>query len=174
MTRITDRTANLLGALALGLTDAQAAAARKIAARGDSAVAAIITLGANPGLTIGQLAAILGVTHSVAVRLVEALGEEGLVARRPGADRRAVPLALTDPGAALRTRIRGARGVVLAGALAPLDPAARVALTALLERMLAGWTTDEGVADHLCRLCDEAACRTGTCPLDDAVARART
>jgi DNA-binding MarR family transcriptional regulator len=59
--------------------------------------------------TIELLARALGLTHSVAVRLVEDIISDGLVKRKPGKDRRDVALQLTAKGRALRARIVTAR-----------------------------------------------------------------
>ena len=40
------------------------------------------------------------------------------------------------------------------------------ALTATLEKVLAAITTDRAHADHICRLCDLAACPEKACPVE--------
>ena len=162
---------NLLGALSLSLADAQATAARRASGLSTSACAALVTLGAHAGLAIGDLAKVLGLTHSVTVRTVEALVAAGLVERRQGADRRQVLLGLTPTGARSRAAILEARDAVLAAALAPLEPDERSRLGGLIARVLADLTHGRREADHICRLCDENVCPGDTCPVECAAVR---
>ncbi|MQT14195.1 MarR family winged helix-turn-helix transcriptional regulator [Segnochrobactrum spirostomi] len=166
------RLLNLLGALALSLGDAQAAAMRGIGrdgpseGLGPSACAAIVTLGPYPGTSIGRLAKILGLTHSVAVRLVEQLTADGLVARRAGDDRRQVLLALTPAGEALRGRLLAAREAALGAALRRLSGDDVGHLERLLATMLENLTESREQADHICRLCNEDVCSAEKCPVE--------
>lgn len=160
---------NRLGAVALALTDAQFSAARRATGLGPSAIAAVTMLGAWPGATIADLAAVAGVTHSVMVRTVEGLRTDGLVARQAVEDGRKVALILTDAGERLRTTILAARARALEPALHALPAQDRPAVAAALDAMLAALTEGRAQADHLCRLCDETACGDD-CPVE---ARAR-
>src|SRR5262245_6833702 len=100
--------ANLLGALSLALSGAQETAAQRAAGLGTSACAALVTLGPHPGTTVGELAKVLLLSHSVTVRLADGLVEAGLVARKTGRDRRYVTLRLTVQGTELRRKILAA------------------------------------------------------------------
>ena len=65
--------------------------------------------------------------------ILGSLEQEGLVERRPHpTDRRQILFALTDAGAAVRTRHRALKRDWLLGALARLDPAQRDALVAAI------------------------------------------
>jgi DNA-binding MarR family transcriptional regulator len=161
-----DRRANLLGALALALTDAQMREMQAGSGLGASAVAALVTLGEPPALSVAALAAILGLTHSATVRLADDLGRRGLVLRGRGADRRAVGLHLTPEGAALRQRLISARAGVLEDALAAVPAPDRAAFERAVTQMLEALTTGRAAADHLCRLCDETACGGAACPVE--------
>lgn len=161
-----DQPANLLGALALALSDAQARAMQAASGLGGSAVAALVTLGEAPGLSVAGLAAILGLTHSATVRLADDLGRRGLVRRLPGADGRTVGLALTPAGEAQRRALQAARAEVLRGACAAVPPADRAAFDRSVVRILEALTTGRRTADHICRLCDEAACGRDDCPVE--------
>lgn len=88
-----DRAANVLGALAGTVTDQMTAAmlaAADLPARGSSsAVAALLAIDEfldTP--TVDQVRRVLGLTPSGAVRLIDRLEADGLVARGPGADGR--------------------------------------------------------------------------------------
>lgn len=172
MTSDPARTANLIGALALALTDRQEAAARAASGLGGSACAALVLVGFHPGSTIGTVAQVADVTHSVAVRLVEGLEKAGLLARASGDDdKRKVTLRLTPAGEARRRSILDAREAVLRDSLgavpSPMAETLRIAVEAMLERL----TLDRHSADHICRLCDEGVCPGETCPVECTAVR---
>jgi MarR family transcriptional regulator, negative regulator of the multidrug operon emrRAB len=70
--------ANVLGALALAIAGVQSEAVEKTSGLSGSGPAAIVLIGIDPGMTIGALAQVVGVAHSVAVRLVDTLVKKGL------------------------------------------------------------------------------------------------
>jgi MarR family transcriptional regulator, negative regulator of the multidrug operon emrRAB len=162
----TQQAANLLGALALALSDDMQAAVRQQTGLSPTACAVLTTLGPYPGQTIGAVAQVLGVTHSVAVRVVDDLVRRGFVARAPGEDRRQVKLRLTEAGTAVRDTIMAARNTVLNDALAVLNPEDWEPLEAMVSAMLIKLTASRAKADHLCRLCDEYVCTRDTCPVE--------
>lgn len=162
----TRRDANLLGALALGLSDDMQAAVRQRTGLSPTACAVLATLGPYPDQTIGEVAQVMGVTHSVAVRVVDDLVGRGLVARATGNDRRQVKLQLTADGVAMRDVIVEARNTVLMRVLAVLGTEERGHLEAMLSAMLITLTASRAKADHLCRLCDEFVCTRETCPVE--------
>ena len=77
-----DRTANLLGAVALALTDAMQAATQNQAPEPGGAAAAIVLLRHDPGMRIEQLRRSLGLSHPGTVRLVDRLERAGVLERR--------------------------------------------------------------------------------------------
>jgi DNA-binding MarR family transcriptional regulator len=171
------RLANLLGAWSLAVSDRITAAAALAAGRGGQAPAALVALDEfAEGSTIEQLSGVLGLTHSATVRLIDALGADGHVARRRRTgDGRAVAVRLTASGRAAARRITRARAEAVKGALAGLSEAQRRSLTAMAERLtadLAGLRLEEraeGTAPAggwMCRLCDFGACGRpeGRCP----------
>jgi MarR family transcriptional regulator, negative regulator of the multidrug operon emrRAB len=161
-----DQITNMLGALALSLSDDMQAAARSRSGLGASACAVLVTLGPYPGSTIGAIARVLGLTHSVTVRLVEDLVERRLVKRESGKDRREVALRLTAKGASLRKRILAARSDALSSAMSALDADEKCRLGDALAAMLTRLTRSQQAADHICRLCDEEICTLDTCPVE--------
>jgi DNA-binding MarR family transcriptional regulator len=63
-------------------------------------------IGRNPGMTVGDLLAILRITKQSLARVLTALVEQGYVAQSPGrSDRRQRLLSLTDAGQALERRL---------------------------------------------------------------------
>ena len=164
-----DRTANLLGALALALTDALREETETQAELGAAGPAALVTIGIDPGRSIQTLAAVLGLTHSASVRLVDRLVADGLVERRAGADGRTLALYLTQPGSDRRRQVLDGRRRMLQQALAPLGADEQATLTHLIEKVLGGLTQGRRHADHICRLCDEDLCPGASCPVESAV-----
>jgi MarR family transcriptional regulator, negative regulator of the multidrug operon emrRAB len=161
-----DQLTNLLGALALAVTDAQSREMQAASGLSGSAVAALVTLGECPGLSVAGLAGIVGLTHSATVRLVDDLGRRGLVLREPGADRRSVGVGLTAEGEAMRVRVMAARAAVLGRAMDGLGGAEREVFARGVVGMLERLTTSRAAADHICRLCDEEACGRDDCPVE--------
>lgn len=171
-----DRTANLLGALALALTDRMTEEAETRAEHGAAAPAALVSIGVDPGLSVTALARTVGLTHSAAVRLIDRLVEDGLAERRAAAgaraDGRAVGVCLTRRGAVRRQAILSGRGKVLSDVLAILPAKDQGALTALIETLLGAIPQGREQADHICRLCDESICPAAICPVECAARRA--
>jgi MarR family transcriptional repressor of emrRAB len=171
MTPEHNRTANLLGALALALTDLLTDSVEASGGHGGAAPAALVTIGSEPELSVSVLGQILGLSQPGAARLVERLVADGLVQRGPGPDARTHALTLTAAGQERRAAILVARAAQLAPALATLSPTEQAQLTPLLERMLQTLTTDLRRSYAICRLCDEAVCATPRCPVDAACER---
>lgn len=161
-----DQLANLLGALSVALTDAQVSALKKASDLNPSAASAIITLGANPGLSIGDVSKVLGVSHSAAVRAIDGLVGKELARRDKGADRRNARVSLTAKGKRLRIRLTTARRAVLEDCLVGLAPNSQDALAEILIELLENLTVGRTQADHICRLCDESVCRPNCCPVE--------
>jgi MarR family transcriptional regulator, negative regulator of the multidrug operon emrRAB len=168
------RTANLLGATALAVTDLVMSGAAAVAGVGASGAAALVVLAAAPdGVTVTELGRRVGLTQSAAVRMVDGLASGGLVERTRGPGR-AVPVRLTERGRGVARELLGARDAALAGALADLSGAERDTLADLLSRLLTSLYAEAGDAELMCRLCDRQACVTGApCPVGAAERAAR-
>jgi MarR family transcriptional regulator, negative regulator of the multidrug operon emrRAB len=173
-----DRLANLLGATALNVADLVAGANRKASDLGDSASAALLTVDEFPGLTVTRLGRYIGLSQPAAARMVDGLVQRGLVERRAGPGR-AVAVHLTARGEGEAARLLEHREGVLGPLVEALEPADRVALEGLLEKLLhtvygqrgrAERVPDDALGELLCRLCDRAACvREGAaCPVTQA------
>ena len=160
------RLENLLGALAVGLSDAISSAVETTTGHAGAMGAALATLAQEPGLGIEQLRVPLGRTQSATVRVVDQLVADGYAERRPGRDQRSIAVFLTAKGAEAAARVLASRERVLSDAVSPLTPAERKALTGALEKVLAQITSDRAHADLICRLCDLAACPQSVCPVD--------
>jgi len=166
------RTANLLGALALVMTDAMSKELEALTDICDSDWAALIVIEQNPGITVDRLARIVRLSQPGAVRMINRLVEEGRVERHQGADRRARPLALTAEGQRMVRAMLLGREKVLREPLDVLTSEERATFTRLMEKMLQSLATDEAAADTACRLCDDNACPQESCPLTPGCNRA--
>jgi MarR family transcriptional repressor of emrRAB len=166
-----DRTANLLGALALTLADRAGAAVRDSAGVAGSDAAALVTLrNYAEGEPLDLLRTALGLSHPGVVRLADRLQDRGLVERRHvERDGRAVALRLTPAGRRAADAALAARADAIGAALGALDAAQRRALGPMLERILGAQTTDAVSSLVICRLCDPDVCgHPGRCPVTQA------
>jgi len=168
-----DRQANLLGALALVITDQTAQAVAAAAGQSVSAAAALSALHHfldRP--TLDQLHKVLGLTPSGAVRLVDRLAEAGLVTRGTGDDGRSRSVLLTEAGKRAAQQITAARAALLRGVLDELTPAERDTLHSLMSRIMANVVSSKEGGAWICRLCDLDACGrlAGHCPAASAAA----
>jgi MarR family transcriptional regulator, negative regulator of the multidrug operon emrRAB len=167
-----ERTANLLGAAALAIAEAVTGAISVSGGRSEAAKAALAVLLQWPPRSIGHLAKVLRRSHSATVRLIEELEGQGLVAKNTSEDRRAIELNLTAQGRREAQRLIAARGDMLDGMVGRLGNAERRELTRLLEKLLPMLTPDREACDHICRLCELAACPQDRCPVELAAPRA--
>lgn len=166
------RTANVLGAAALGLTEEILGALATAEGFGPSRAAALVHLRLRPGESIDFLARVVGVSHPAAVRLVDGLVADGLVERRTRReDARARSLVLTHAGRRAAARVLAEREQALIAALEPLNPRERQALAESLEKVLDRLTTSRWSSRHICRLCDYPTCARPSCPVDAAASR---
>lgn len=171
-----ERTANLLGALALTLADRADAAVRDGAGVAGSDAAALVTLrNYAEGRPLELLRKALDLSHPGVVRLADRLESRGLVERRRSdSDGRSVALHLTPAGRSAADEALAARGEAIAAALDVLDATERRALESMLERMLCAETTDSVASLVICRMCDPDICgHPDHCPVTQAaIARA--
>ena len=159
---------NVVGALALALSDSLHFGTQEKAPEPGPAASAITLVYHEPGLTIEQLRRALRLSHPGTVRLVDRLTKDGLVERRASVeDRRAVALHLTDHGEANCAAILTARRASIAGALQSLDLKERKLLGRLAEKLLTGLIQGEDEAYQVCRLCDRQSCNA--CPVEGAL-----
>ena len=77
-----DQTANMLGAVALAVSDAIHETAREIVSHSGETPAALVVIGYGTGPSNDSLLRVLGLSHPGTVRLVDRLVKDGLVERR--------------------------------------------------------------------------------------------
>jgi DNA-binding MarR family transcriptional regulator len=167
--------ANLLGALALALSDrleGATTAAAWLAENDAVALSALDQFLESPRVDL--LAQVLGLTSSGTVRLIDRLEDAGLVRRTAGEDGRVTSVALTASGRRRAQGVTRARMKLLDEALDALSPAERRQFGELAGKILAGLIRPPGATRWSCRLCDLLACGrpNGHCPVE-AAARAR-
>ncbi|MEM9726329.1 MAG: MarR family winged helix-turn-helix transcriptional regulator [Pseudomonadota bacterium] len=161
-----DRTANLLGAVGLAIADRIEATARDTLNRSGETPAALVVIGYGLGPSNDQLRHVLGLSHPGAVRLIDRLVADGLVERRPAADKRAIALYLTVEGHRRREALLEGRLAAIRPMLTPLTVSEQDALAALLHKMLSSLQPSDGERRRLCRLCDNRICDACPIPAD--------
>lgn len=168
-----NRLENLLGAQSLALADRLLLGANDSldTPASTSEAAALVTMLAHPGHTLGWLGDVLGLTSSGVTRLVERLVAAQWVERSTGEDARRRELSLTSAGTVRAKRILAGRQSVLSSVLAVLSPTERDDLEDLLGKVVAGLADDRPRALRVCRLCDRDACCDSSrqCPLQHTV-----
>jgi DNA-binding MarR family transcriptional regulator len=163
------RDANLVGSLALVISDRVGAAMAAAGGVSESAATALSALHHfldRP--TVDLLRQVLGLTSSGTVRLVDKLVEVGYVRRREGVDGRSTAITLTAAGRAAAKRVVAARAAVLSAALGGLSEEEVAVLGGLVGRVLVGLMRGPGAVRWNCRQCDTGICRGGGCPVGEA------
>lgn len=171
MTQSHEFQANLLGTVALAVSERVASATEAACGSTGAVPAALVALHEfADGQSIDYLRTVVGLTPSGTVRLVDRLEREGLARRAAGADGRSVSVRLTTRGRQVARAVRDARTAVLAQLLTPLDASQRVALADAAATLLAAITDGRTAARRTCRLCDVGACghHEGRCPVTNA------
>ena len=163
------RLTNLAAAFALAATDDVLAAIETMSGMIAGAPAALAMVLAYPAISLDTLGKFLRLTPSGAGRLVDRLVAAGLMERRAGsADRRFIALYLTQRGRTVAERVITARRGALRQPLAALTSQEQAVLEKLLDKMLYAMTPDRERCDHICRLCEIAACPQDICPVETA------
>lgn len=155
---MTNRTANLLGAVGLAVVDRLQEVARTILNRAGETPAAVVVIGYGLGPSNEELRRVLRLSHPGSVRLVDRLVADGLVERRAGRDRRAIALHLTERGGRLRQELLEGRLAAIRPMLSPLSYEEQNALATLLEKMLPTVGTTDLERCTVCRLCNNGVC----------------
>ncbi len=159
------RLANLLGALAVGISDRIRLAAAEKTSMGGEAAAALIVIGHMVGLSIDQLGRILKLSHPGTVRVVDRLVAAGLAERKAAlSDRRVLALHLTPAGETERSAVLEGRRLAIFTVMEHVSPEDYPVLEQLVAKMLVGLPSDATSAMSVCRFCNQQAC--AACPMD--------
>jgi len=160
-----DRLVNLFGVLCLGVADKVRTAALADTDLGGETTAAVVVVGHTPGLSVGQLGKVLGLSHAGTVRLVDRLVGAGLAQRRVSAqDQRAVTVHLTEAGEGSRASLLQRRAKVLSAVLQDLPAEQQAILEQAAVALLSRMPKDAVSALGVCRFCDQERCLE--CPMD--------
>jgi DNA-binding MarR family transcriptional regulator len=160
--------ANWLGALGTVVARAQRAATAQGGT--DSQVAALLTLHEFPSVRVGELAAVLELSHSAGVRIVDGLAADDLVRRTRGAhDARQVTLGLTAAGQRAAGRLQSARLQALEALLSPLGREQRIEFGRLIDGLLRATPRERIAARRECRYCAHRICTGPDCPIGGSV-----
>jgi MarR family transcriptional repressor of emrRAB len=163
---MSDRTANLLGAVGLAVADRIEQVAREVLGRAGETPAALVVIGYGMGPSNDGLRRILGLSHPGSVRLVDRLVADGLVMRRQGRDKREIALYLTERGAELREDLLKERLSGIRPLLSSLTDAEQESLAQTLRKILSALGTTDLARCTLCRLCDDRVCFDCPIPVD--------
>jgi DNA-binding MarR family transcriptional regulator len=158
------RTENLVGALALALSDRLYDVLASSSGLRVPDAAVLNVVGQFPGGTIESVRAVLGITHGGVVRIVDRLAVAGLIERRPGPDARSLSLHLTAAGTALWQAQTLARAAWLADLVRRMPNDVRPHVEPVVSALLTALTPNDEVAETTCRLCDESVCPQRRCP----------
>jgi DNA-binding MarR family transcriptional regulator len=161
------RLANLVGALALTLTDRMVREMCKEAGLPESSVSALIVMHQRPAVNVDGVARVLNLAHSSTVRLINRLENAGLVSHRSGADRRNHELLLTHDGEKLVDRMLYRREQTVLELL-QRDHFGEVdtSFVTEIERLLSIAACDPMACARICRLCNTKTCDLTRCPVE--------
>src|SRR5919106_860855 len=164
---VVGRSANLLGALSLAVSDRMSDAVAAAAGQSQTAAAALSALHHFlEAPSVDLLRQVLGLTSSGTVRLLDRLQAAGYVTRGSGKDGRSVAVTLTAAGREAAERVSQARAHLLEDTLSGLSQDERAQFEALVSKILVGMMREPGAVRWTCRLCDTGTCRSepGGCP----------
>ena len=169
-----DRGANVLGALALAVSDRMSDAVAAAAGQSQTAAATLSALHHFlDAPSVDRLRQVLGLTSSGTVRLLDRLEAAGYVTRGAGRDGRSTAVTLTVAGREAAERVARARAQLLSDTLSSLSDEEHATFEALVSKVLVGMMREPGAVRWICRLCDTGLCRgaPGSCPFAAAARR---
>ena len=148
---------NKLSALSLAITDSTFAGADNLA---PTAVAALMSIRDQEPLSVGDIARIVGLTHSAAVRLIDRLEKDWLVRRQRRVGRE-VMVEITARGRRRAQQLQDARSAAVSEYLAVLTDEERLSLNAIIDRILHNRPETAPPVDQFCRMCRRGVCDCG-------------
>lgn len=161
---------NLIGVFATTVSTAIASKVSTLGGRSLNHEAALVAIHNHPDETIDVLSKVLALTHSGAVRLINALEQEGLVARHKSTqDSRAVVLRVTQHGSERVKDILQKRAIATLKVIEHLSDDQKQNFAKLLEMVMENLTDKKIEARRVCRLCDEGVCRKLGCPVEKSI-----
>lgn len=169
-----ERTANILGALAVALSGRITSETSAISGVSPSAVSALIQIHFYPGICIEQIRSQIWVSHSATVRVIDSLEDAGFVERRRvnEQDGRVMSLFMTDRGASVVTDVLNRRNSITRAMVASFPPHEQPLLGRVVCGLISSLVQPGPEQEYVCRFCDLSACPQDRCPmtlLDDLV-----
>ena len=135
---------------------------------GSTDIGAVLTCFSFPDVTVSELGKVLGLTNSGAVRLVNRLERDGLLARQERQGR-VVTVKLTDHGRRLAKDLQRRRLAVVDDLLSSLVLDERQQLAVMLDKVLHDARLEPEQARRACRFCDHRCCDGDACPIGRSV-----
>jgi DNA-binding MarR family transcriptional regulator len=162
-----NRTANILGALAIALSGRITAETSVAGGISPSAVSALIQVHFSPGVSVEQLRNLIGLSHSASVRVVDVLEGMSLIGRRrmAGVDARVTSLFTTDKGRDLAREVLRVRGNITKPIVASFSPDDQLLLERVLGELIMRLVRPGPEQEYVCRFCDLSECPQDTCPM---------
>lgn len=169
-----ERTANILGALAVALSGRITSETSAVSGVSPSAVSALVQVHFYPGICVEQIKSQIWLSHSATVRVIDSLERAGFIERRRvnEQDGRVTSLFITDRGETIVTDILNRRNSITRNIVASFPPDEQ----SLIERVVCGLISTlvqpGPEQEYVCRFCDLSACPQDLCPmtlLDDLV-----
>lgn len=156
--------ANRLGAISLMINDSVSARVSGATNHNSTDTFALNAICVHKGISVDALAAILTLSHSATVRIIDRLQNSGLVKRMPPKGRR-VPIILTPDGGKMRMKAMAARKNALQDVLYKLDNREKQSLNGVLDKILSQIAPSQQEWDKTCRFCDYDCCGGDNCPI---------
>jgi DNA-binding MarR family transcriptional regulator len=167
-----DRVSNILATFALALSDKIGEAMRVEHNRSQTSIAALIQIEfAKPGVSIEDLRALIGLSHSATVRIIDQLVADQLVVRQRNLehDTRQVSLTLTLSGKVLVQKALQARRHVASAVIQSLTVDELGDLSGLMNTLIPKVVSFGIEQETACRLCDLNTCPQDLCPVNICV-----
>lgn len=162
-----NRTANILGALAIALNDRIVSETGAVSGMSPSSASALIQVYFYPGISVEQLKNQIGLSHSASVRVVDLLEDSGHVERRriTETDARVISLFITDKGRDLALQILDLRNNITRKIVVELPPDDQSHLERIVIALISKLVRPGLEQELVCRFCDLSSCPQETCPM---------
>lgn len=162
-----ERSANLFGAMCLGIADRVDTAMAASEGIHSTASTALIVIRQFPDITIRRLERFLGVSRPATIRIVNSLVAQGFATRRQSdGDHRQSLVRLTEAGIATAERLVDVRKSFLLKVLENMSPEERRVLDSAVDSVLTQLTNTIDDAHELCRQCEISCCPQSCCPVE--------
>lgn len=162
-----ERTANILGALAVALSGRITSETSALSGVSPSAVSALIQIHFYPGICVEQIRSQIWVSHSATVRVIDSLEDAGLIERRrvDGRDGRVMSLFMTDRGAGVVTEVLNRRNSITRAMVTSFPPHEQPLVERVVCGLISSLVQPGPEQEYVCRFCDLSACPQDQCPM---------